>query len=146
MRKFAGCRAGYRHGNESAGSNGIPFHLVLIDQAPLRERIAAECSEAMARLERARSGWHHFERKDKPAFARWRAREFGALLSRARDVEIQIRDYQALVHEVEMEMRRGFQDAHRAYQRVMFRRENPGAEPIAEEPATDHAATAPRAS
>ncbi len=66
----------------------------------------------MARLERARIGWHRFERKDKPAFIRWRAREFGALLSRAREVEVQIRDSQALVHEVEMEMRRGFQDAH----------------------------------
>jgi hypothetical protein len=32
-----------------------------------------------------------------------------------------------LVHEVEMEMRRGFQDAHTAYQRVMFRRANPSA-------------------
>jgi hypothetical protein len=76
-------------------------------------------------LERARLGWHRFERKDKPAFIRWRAREFGALLSRAREVEVQIRDNQALVHEVEIEMRRGFQDAHTAYQRVMFRRANP---------------------
>jgi hypothetical protein len=42
-------------------------------------------------------------------------------------VETQIRDAQTLVHEVEMEMRRGFQDAHSAYQRVMFRRENPAA-------------------
>jgi hypothetical protein len=83
----------------------------------------------MAQLEGMRQGWHHFERKDKPAFVRWRAREFGALLSKAREVEVQIRDSQALVHEVEMEMRRGFQDAHTAYQRVMFRRENPGAAP-----------------
>ena len=83
-------------------------------------------------MERARLGWHHFERKDKPAFVRWRAREFGALLSRAREVEEQIRDHQALVHEVEMEMRRGFQDAHTAYQRVMFRRENPQAIPEGE--------------
>ena len=83
---------------------------MLVDQEPLRERVAAECSEAMARLERARVGWHHFERKDKPAFARWRAREFGVLLSTAREVETQIRDCQTLVHEVEMEMRRGFQD------------------------------------
>ncbi len=121
----------------NAGSHEIPFHLVLIDQAPLRDRVAAECSEAMARLERARSGWHHFERKDKPAFARWRAREFGALLSKAREVEIQIRDYQTLVHEVEMEMRRGFQDAHRAYQRVMFRRANPTAETMEEAPGSE---------
>lgn len=103
---------------------------MLVDQAPLRDRVAAQCTDAMTRLERARVGWHHFERKDKPAFARWRAREFGALLSKAREVEIQIRDHQLLVHEVEMEMRRGFQDAHCAYQRVMFRRANPTAEPI----------------
>ncbi|MDQ3115955.1 MAG: J domain-containing protein [Verrucomicrobiota bacterium] len=110
-----------------------PLHLVYVDQAPLRDRVAGECSEAMLRLEEARAGWHHFERKDKPAFTRWRAREFGALLSRSREVEIQIRDSQALIHEVEMEMRRGFQDAHRAYQRVMFRRANPSADPVEEQ-------------
>lgn len=115
-------RAGSNHGPPSAP-------LVLIDQGPLRESAAADCTRAMARLERARIGWHRFERKDKPAFIRWRAREFGALLSRAREVEIQIRDSQTLVHEVEMEMRRGFQDAHTAYQRVMFRRSNPNAVP-----------------
>lgn len=91
----------------------------------MRETAAAECARAKARLERARGAWHRFERKDKPAFVRWRAREFGSLLSRAREVETQIRDAQTLVHDVEMEMRRGFQDAHSAYQRVMFRRENP---------------------
>ena len=95
--------------------------IILIDQEPLRRTAAGDCASAMERLESARAGWHRFERKDKPAFARWRAREFGALLSRAREVEIEIRDKQALVHEVEMEMRRGFQDAHSAYQRVMFR-------------------------
>jgi hypothetical protein len=104
-------------------------YLVLIDQGPLREKATADCAKAMARLERARLGWHCFERKDKPAFIRWRAREFGALLSKAREIEVQIRDSQALVHEVEMEMRRGFQDAHSAYQRVMFRRANPSAAP-----------------
>jgi hypothetical protein len=99
--------------------------MVVIDQAPLRRAVGTDCTAAMARLERARIGWHRFERQDKPAFVRWRAREFGALLSQAREVEDQIRDAQTLVHEVEMEMRRGFQDAHRAYRRVMFRRENP---------------------
>lgn len=93
----------------------------------MRETAAAECTSTKGRLERARGAWHRFERKDKPAFVRWRAREFGALLSKARETETQIRDAQALVHEVEMEMRRGFQDAHSAYQRVMFRRENPSA-------------------
>jgi hypothetical protein len=100
--------------------------IIVIDQAPLRGAVRADCTSAMDRLERARMGWHRFERHDKPAFVRWRAREFGALLSKAREVEEQIRDAQTLVHEVEMEMRHGFQDAHSAYQRVMFRRENPG--------------------
>lgn len=90
----------------------------------------------MARLDDARLGWNRFEREDKPAFARWRAREFGPLLSKAREVEIQIRESQALIHEVEMEMRRGFQDAHSAYQRVKFRRENPSAA-HEEEPETE---------
>jgi hypothetical protein len=99
--------------------------IVLVNQEPLRERAAADCSAAMTRLKRARASWHHFERKDKPAFVRWRAREFGALLSEARETETQIRDLQTLVHEVEMEMRRGFNDVYRAYQRVMSRRSNP---------------------
>ena len=107
--------------------DSFPGSIVLIDQEPLRASITTDCTSAMARLDQARVGWHHFERKDKPAFARWRAREFGALLSAARDVEVQIRDVHALVDEVEMEMRRVFQDAHSAYQRVMFRRGNPAA-------------------
>jgi hypothetical protein len=118
-----------------AADSGIdPFGraLVLIDQAPLRARAAADCAAAMARLEQARSGWHHFERKDKPAFVRWRAREFGALLSRAREVETQIVECQALINEVEMEMRRAFQDPYSAYQRVLFRRENRAAAAAAE--------------
>ncbi len=93
----------------------------------MRSTAASDCTKAKASLERARLEWHRFERKDKPAFVRWRAREFGALLSKAREVETRLRDAQTLVHEVEMEMRRGFQDAHSAYQRVMFRRENPSA-------------------
>src|SRR5213080_1287579 len=102
------------------------LEIVWIDQAPLRAYAAAECTDMMVRLERARLGLHQFERQDKPAFVRWRAREFGALLSTARDVEDKIRDAQNLIHEVEMEMRRKIQDPHSAYRRTLFRRENPG--------------------
>src|SRR5438067_9720686 len=80
----------------------------------------------MARLEQARLCWHQFERQDKPAFVRWRSREFGALLSTARDVEDKIRNAQNLIHEVEMEMRRKIQDPPSAYRRALFRRETPG--------------------
>ena len=102
------------------------LEIVWIDQAPLRSNAAAECSDMMMRLERARLRWHQFERQDKPAFVLWRAREFGALLSTARNVEDKIRDAQNLIHEVQIEMRRHIQDPHSAYRRVLFRRENPG--------------------
>src|SRR5216110_1513026 len=101
------------------------LEIVWIDQTPLRANAAAECTDMMARLGRARLGWHQFERQDKPAFLRWRAREFGVLLSTARDVEDKIRDAQNVIREVEMEMRRKIQDLHSAYRRVLFRRENP---------------------
>ncbi len=101
------------------------MELVWIDQAPLRANAAAECTDMMMNLERARLSWNQFERQDKPAFIRWRAREFGGLLSTARDVEDKIRDAQNLIHEVELEMRRKIQDPHSAYRRVLFRRENP---------------------
>jgi hypothetical protein len=104
-----------------------PVEIILIDQRPLRRDLAADCADLMERLETIRVAWHQFDREDRPAFIRWRAREFGALLSKAREVETQIRDSQVIVHEVEMEMRRCFQDPFTAYQRVMFRRENPGA-------------------
>src|SRR5207237_10193909 len=80
--------------------------IVWIEQAPLRASAAGECTDMMARLEQARLCWHQFERQDKPAFVRWRAREFGALLSAARDVEDTIRDTQNLIHEVEVDVRR----------------------------------------
>ncbi|PYS37824.1 MAG: hypothetical protein DMF71_17850, partial [Acidobacteria bacterium] len=38
------------------------LEIVWIDQAPLRANAAAECTDMMARLERARLGWHQFER------------------------------------------------------------------------------------
>jgi hypothetical protein len=111
------------------GKTGQPrslqFDIILIDQNPLRAATGAECSALMARLDEVRAAWHRFEREDRPSFVRWRAREFGRFLSELRDVETQIRDCEALVHEVEMEMRRGFYDPQTAYQRVIFRRENP---------------------
>jgi hypothetical protein len=101
--------------------------MVLIDQAPIRGAAVHECSETFARLEAARLEWHRYEREDKPSFARWRAREFGALLSEMREVEARVTERETLVHEVEMEMRRGIIDPHSAYQRIMARRGNPAA-------------------
>src|SRR6185295_9325736 len=122
------------------------LEIVWIEQAPLRASAAGACTDMMARLEQARLCWHQFERQDKPAFVRWRAREFGALLSTARDVEDKIRDAQNLIHEVEIEMRRKIQDPHSAYQRVMFRRENPGIVADEREPSSNGSQSTPHLS
>jgi hypothetical protein len=106
--------------------------MVLIDQNPMRMAAAEACGATRARLDEARQAWHRFEREDKPSFARWRAREFGPLLSELRDVEAQIHESEKFVHEVEMEMRRGFYDPHTAYLRVKARRANPSS--TSEEP------------
>jgi len=136
---------GFRMGTRAAKKKTKcdPAEIVLIDQAPLRRSVAAECTETMARLDEVRTCWHRFDREDRPAFIRWRAREFGALLSEARDIEDRIRDAQNLVHQVEMEMRRHFQDPHSAYMRVMFRRENPTAEPEPESTETQPGRSGP---
>jgi hypothetical protein len=81
----------------------------------------------MARVEKLRRRLNSFEREDKPAFARWVAREFGPLLTRAREIEAEIRDKQQLVEEVDAEMRRSFCDPRIAYARILHRRGNPGA-------------------
>jgi hypothetical protein len=104
----------------------VVWELVPIDQGPMRRATGAECSAAMGRLDELRKTWNRFEREDKPSFVRWRAREFGPLLSELRDIDQRVREDELLVHEVEMEMRRGIYDPRTAYQRVMFRRENPG--------------------
>jgi hypothetical protein len=108
---------------------GFASELVPIDQGPMRRAAGVECSAAMGRLDELRRAWNQFEREDKPGFVRWRAREFGPLLSELRDLDERVREHELLVHEVEMEMRRGFYDPQSAYQRVMFRRENPGSVP-----------------
>ena len=115
-----------RKGREAKRTSFVAWQVVAIDQEPLRRAAGAECSAAMGQLEKLRKVWSRFEREDKPSFVRWRAREFGPLLSELREVEGRVREKEALVHEVEMEMRRGFYDPQSAYQRVMFRRDNPG--------------------
>jgi hypothetical protein len=108
--------------------------MVLIDQNPLRRATADDCRAVRARLDALRAVWHSFEREDKPAFARWRAREFGPLLSDLRETETKVRELETLVHEVEMEMRRGFFDPHTAFQRVKARRSNPSTAKMEPEP------------
>ena len=83
-------RKGKIRGRERRNADGV--QLVVIDHVPIRRNAAAECTAAMARLAELKAAWNRFEREDKPSFVRWRAREFGPLLSELREVEERIRD------------------------------------------------------
>jgi hypothetical protein len=79
----------------------------------------------MDRLEKARTEWRRFEREDEPAFQRWKASTFGALMTRIREVETVVRQKEALVEEVEREMYLSGSRSYRAsYSRVQKRKEN----------------------
>jgi hypothetical protein len=120
------------------------WEIIVIDQEPLRAVVRSRCRKAMSRLEKMRGRLTFFEREDKPAFTRWMAQEFGPLLTRAREIDAQIRGKQTLLHEVEEEMRRSFCDPQSAYQRVMHGRANPanGCPPVPPNGAGNGAAAA----
>lgn len=102
------------------------WQLVWVDQGPLRRKTASECGQAMDKLEKARAEWRRFEREDQPAFQRWKAATFGALMSRLREVEAQVRQKEMLVQEVEREMYLSGSQSYRAsYARVEKRRNAP---------------------
>jgi hypothetical protein len=79
----------------------------------------------MARVEQARREWKRFEREDQPAFARWMAATFGALLTRLRDLEAQTLEKESLVAMIQTEIMFTGEPPYRAYRRIMNSRANP---------------------
>src|SRR5437016_13243296 len=77
--------------------------LLVIDQIPLRRAAAAECTQMMKRLERAKAEWNRFEREDRPAFERWMAATFGSMMTSLRDLEARVAEKAELIREVDME-------------------------------------------
>ena len=99
--------------------------IILVDQTTLRRETSRECTRLMARVEKARTEWTHFEQKDLPAFARWMAARFGSLMTRSRELSDLIREKEHLVAEVEAESWTTASPLHVAYRRVIYRREHP---------------------
>lgn len=121
----------------ATGQRSKERRIVPVDQEPLRTKAASECSREMARLEKVKADWKRFEQEDKPAFERWMAATFGALLSCLRENDSLVREKDALIHEVEMEMFLGGARSYRsAYAAVMRRRAAPppAFDPRAEDP------------
>jgi hypothetical protein len=79
----------------------------------------------MARVEEARREWQRFEREDRPAFARWMAATFGALLTCLRELEARTLEKESLVSMIQTEIMFTGERPHRAYQRILKSRANP---------------------
>ncbi len=100
--------------------------IIWIDQRPLREHAHTECGKIMGRLEKTRLEWRRYEAQDVPAFEKWKAQTFGALLSRIRETDAAIDENERIIEEVELEMMFGGSRSERAaYRRVMHRRAHP---------------------
>jgi hypothetical protein len=100
--------------------------IVWVDQEPFRRDAASHCRREMKRIETARAQWRQFEQEDKPAFGRWMAATFGALLSEIRELGDLLQRNEALVTEVETEMLiRGSRSYAAAYDAIQRRKETP---------------------
>jgi hypothetical protein len=104
--------------------------MISVDQEPFRREAASHCQREMKRLEKARVQWRQFEQEDKPAFGRWMAATFGALLSEIRECADKLRTNEALIAEVEAEMfMGGWRSYGAAYDAVRRGKEGPPPEP-----------------
>jgi hypothetical protein len=113
------------HRHTEMKSQATDRRIVLIDDAPLRNRETKECSRAKEKLEKARAELRQYEQKDKPGYERWLAQTFGALLTELRENAMRIQEQGMLIHEVEYEMMRsGHRNPRKAYAAVMARRAN----------------------
>jgi hypothetical protein len=100
--------------------------IVWVDQEPFRRDAVSRCRREMKRIETARAQWKQFEQEDKPAFHRWMAATFGALLSEIRELGNLLQRNEALVTEVETEMlMHGSRSYAAAYDAIQRRKETP---------------------
>ena len=103
----------------------VAWLLVIVDQGPIRQKAAAECTAELAKLEAARAEWRRFDHDDKPAFQRWVAVNFGPQLTLLRDGQIALRERESIIEEVERECASAGGSRRAAYARIMRRRKFP---------------------
>lgn len=102
------------------------WQIIRVNQRPLRRKAASECSRELAKVEKARAEWARFDREDRPAFERWSSARFGAVLTELRELELALREKEALIDEVEIEYAWiGACSFRAAYLSVMRRRNAP---------------------
>lgn len=119
-------RAAPRSKSASPRRAGPGWQMIVIDQRPLRRQAASACNRELARVEKARAEWRRFDHEDKPAFEKWLAGRFGAVLTEMRELELSLREKEQLIDEVEIEYAWiGASSYRAAYLAVMRRRHAP---------------------
>ena len=115
-----------RGASRKSAPGSVCTEIVLLDQEPLREKAAAECTREMARLERLRAEWARFEKEDQPLFSRWMAHTFGPSLTRLREGEQAAAEKRQIIEEVELVvLLGGARNPREAYKMVLEQRAAP---------------------
>lgn len=99
--------------------------LLVVDNEPLRQRALKDYLAAEKTLLRLRAEMETFETRDLPAFHRWEASVFGALLTEIREMESALAEKQRILAEVEEEAYWMNCSMVAAYRKVMRRLSQP---------------------
>jgi hypothetical protein len=113
-----------RTSRKTVRPSGAGWELLVVDGTPIRKKARRDYQKAVRDLAAARLESERFQQEDKPAFSRWMAKKFGALLAEIREFQGRLAELQQLVAEVEEELEFGpHSTASSAYREVKTRRE-----------------------
>lgn len=89
--------------------------LLIIDNEPIREKALKDCRAIINQRDKVMGELHRFNQSDRPAFDRWFNKEFGALLTEARETAQKASELRQVIQIVEVEAMLGGAPCWRAY-------------------------------
>jgi hypothetical protein len=101
--------------------------LVLLDSRQIREEALAAYRKTERELSKATSQLKRYNERDIPGFKAWCRRTFGKLFIQLQDLETSLHTKQAVAREIRLLAERFELDEHEAYQKYLWRRDNPAA-------------------
>jgi len=103
--------------------------LLVIDERPIRKAAFKAYEKAERQVARARIQVEAFEIGDLPAFTRWEAQIFGALMSQLREITVELGQKQMLLAQIKEEVFWTNCSRPTAYRRIMEAKNNPSPPP-----------------
>ena len=103
--------------------------LLVIDERPIRKAAFKAYEKAERQVARARTSLEAFEIGDLPAFTRWEAQIFGALMSQLREITVELGQKQLLLAQIKEEVFWTNCSRLTAYRRIMEAKNNPSPPP-----------------